>query len=396
MNSGGMLGLAGVVVCGVASCGDRPPITSSDGGADGGGTATEESTAADATGELVCGDDGIARGLFLIRENRDALELRACHTIEGDLVIDPCQTCADPNRNCEDCEDAAMLTSLEGLEAIREVTGSVAVGWDRDVRVEDENWSGPTALSSLSSLSQLERVGQDVRLDAAPNVQAVVFDRLQSIGGELRVSGALPVDPSFPSLERVGRLSVAGIARRTLVFPQLSIIDGPAWIRGTGLSDLRGLEQVESVTGRLDLEENEMLSAVNWSQLPSVAGFDLVGSPGISRVDLSSFQPPSVYLEGNASLTLVDGRGLETMSGLSMIDLPLTEADFSDLREVEYDFVIWGTTLSDLSGFANLERARGRLWITDNPNLCQSEVDAFVERVHASDEPYMADGNADC
>lgn len=334
--------------------------------------------------------------MFLIRENSDAEALHGCHTVDGDIIIDPCQTCADPSRvDCTDCVEASLLTSIEGLESLREVTGSLAVGWDGNIREDDEEWSGPVALTSLKALSQLERVGGFFRLDAAPAVEEAAFPNLVSIGGELRVSGAFPVDAVFPTLENAGQVSVSGAARQTLELPQLATVDGGVRLLETSVSDLGGLPRLESIPGMLALDGNTLVETLPWSELPSVRSFHLLGSPAVVFVDLSALDPLTVRLERNAALTEVDGRGLKAMESLSLIDLPLTAADFRDLRTVEYDFFISETLLTTLEGVANLERVDGRLLITDNPNLCQSEVDAFIDRVELNGW-VTASNNAEC
>lgn len=118
-----------LALCG-QGCNERLAATTSGGESETGGaksSATAGSSSAD--GPTACGEDGVAVGLFLIRENSDAEALRGCHTLDGEMIIDPCQTCADPSRvGCTDCVEASLLTSIEGLESLREVTGSLAVG----------------------------------------------------------------------------------------------------------------------------------------------------------------------------------------------------------------------------------------------------------------------------
>ena len=386
-----------LVFCGYG-CNERGATVSSEGGADGGETESAESTASSSTGDspTACGEDGIAVGVFLIRENSDAAALRGCHTVDGDVIIDPCRTCADPSRvDCTDCVEASMLTSIEGLESLRDVTGSLAVGWDRNFRKDDDEWSGPVALTSLEPLSQLERVGGFFWLGAAPVVEEAAFPNLVSVGGELRVSNAFSADAAFPTLQHAGQVSFSGTARQSLELPRLATVDGGVWLLATSVSDLGGLPRLESVSGTLALHDNVLLDSLPWSELPNVRSFHLLGSPAVTFVNLAAFKPLSARIEGNLALTDVDGRGLETMDGLNLIDLPLTEADFGDLRSVQYDLFIRDTSLPTLDGFANLERVDGRLWITDNPNLCQSEVDAFIERVELK-VAFMSDGNADC
>lgn len=69
-------------------------------------------------------------------------------------------------------------------------------------------------------------------------------------------------------------------------------------------------------------------------------------------------------------------------SGAAFVELPaLTTLDLPALTTIEGGLLLQDTALQDLSGLSALTSIGGDLQITDNPDLDQQEIDAFLAHV---------------
>lgn len=342
--------------------------------------------------EPACGADGRHAGTAFIATNDDALALRDCTTIDGDLVIDPCPECeGDP---CGACSQADALTSLQGLEDLRDVTGTLQIGWDRNRYEDDDEWRGPTALSSLAPLSGLERVGGDLWLAAAPSVTEADFSSLRTVGGDVNSTHRFGTAPHFSRLETAQSFTIVGPAWTEFRVPSLKAVESIELV-DTEVASLGDLAGLDTNARSLGLLSNPRLADIPFGSLPGVERIVLAELPLISDVDLSVARPNSVRIERCASVAVVDGRGIESMDLLWLVDSPIVEASFTDLQSVGDSLWIVQTSLSSLEGFSAVQSIGARLEIVQNPNLCQSEALAFAERFEGLDWVTVED-NADC
>ncbi|MCR9163074.1 MAG: hypothetical protein ACE37F_32900 [Nannocystaceae bacterium] len=342
--------------------------------------------------EPACGADGRHAGTAFIATNDDALALRGCTTIDGDLIIDPCPECeGDP---CGACSPADALTSLQGLEDLRDVTGTLQIGWDLNRFEDDDEWRGPTALSSLAPLSGLERVGGDLWLAAAPSVTEADFSSLRTVGGDVVSAHSFGSEARFPRLATAQSLIFVGRAWSEFSAPSLQSVDGVS-LTDTDITSLSGLAELDAIETSLSLSRNRLLANVPFGALPQLQSVGLSEVPLISGVDLSAAHPRSSRIQRCASVAVVDGGGIESMDLLWLVDSPIVEASFTDLQSVDDSLWIVQTSLSSLEGFSAVQSIGARLEIVQNPNLCQSEALAFAERFEGIDWVTVED-NADC
>lgn len=332
-------------------------------------------------------------GPVIVQVDADAAALEGCHTIEGDLLIGPCQSCEDNALSCETCADPAALSSLDGLSALTRVTGTVAIGYDREAARDSERWRGPTALTNVDALSGLQHIGGDLRLDGAQQIEVPEFSNLVSVDGSLRVTHSFPAQVRFPALERVSDVLLAGESWSAFDFPVLDESAGVA-LFGTNVPSLPGLDDV-GLSSRLAFDGNDQLATIPFDALPPIDSFTLRNSPLIEAIDLTHLVPRTANIEWNERVETLRGDGIETMQSLRIMTVPLTSASFPDLTVVESDLFIIDTALSSLEGWANLQRVGNRVSITHNPNLCQSEAEAFVEGIDATGWVSVKE-NADC
>jgi hypothetical protein len=388
------------------ACGPSAPGPGGSGDADTTAEVTTDSGSegATATGPAVgtaCGDDGVAPGPIGIRTNEDAAALSGCTVVDGDLLIDPCRLCFPQLKpGCFQCDDAQALTSLSGLESLQNVTGSVFVGWDGDLQDEDDR-TGHVALASIAELEGLRQVDGDLHLGYAPLVKSAAFPVLERVGGDLWIADSFVVDPDFPALRDVGQLTLAGPARVSFSFPSLERV-ASLWLYKTRIASVDGVPSLTEL-GRLVVTDNDEISdlspllavptlgSVSISSLARVRTLDLPSAgpetvvyasrcPALERVSI----PPSV--EAIAGLTLEDSDALTTIELRGVVELSSLAIGAND-------------TLASLDGLSSLQRVTGANFIiANNPEICQSEVDAFVQGLTFTDELWLmnVESNGDC
>jgi hypothetical protein len=379
-------------------CGpDAAQESSNDGSGSGSATAHDGTATTGSTAGTLCGADGMASGTVTVRADDEAARLAGCSVIMGDLLIDPCRVCLDSS-DCIDCGPADALTTLGGLESLEYVSGSVIIGWDDDLE-ENKERSGHTELDSLAQLDGLREIGGDLHLGHAPAVTTASFAGLERIGGRLLVSDSFPVDVELRELRSVGRLEMRGPSRQALALPLLERAEGVIFW-ATRIEEVR-LPSFAELSGDLLVRDDPRISdlspLLNASGLGHVTVF---GLPRITALDITTASAATgIYVSNCAALERVSIPGsVDSITTLTLEQNPsLTDLELESVVEVGYDVMIFDNeSLASLAGLASLQHVAGSIGIGFNPQLCASEVEAFVAGIEADDGIWSIEGNADC
>jgi hypothetical protein len=376
-----------------------------------GASASTGADSADTTGLSAC-PDGVAIGPITLQTDADVAALSGCHTVEGDLHLDPCEACNSDRSSCDSCVDADALTSLAALEMLERITGSLTLGWARPIgnfaqQIDLHDCRGATSLRTLDGLDGLRLVGGGLRLHCAPALERASFPALERVGvmlvdddghresAKLEVRERIPVDVGFPSLREARTVTLVG-PRRTrigmgtlervdamyLAHTSIASLDELGALREVGefdmtangtiveLGPISALERLE----RLSLHHIEKVTAIELSVVPSV--LSISGMENLERVVASTTSEGGLSVTGNHGLVTLEVHGLREASAVHIMD---------------------NHSLTTLSGVSALERVERELRISENTSLCQSEAEAFFDALELGENAwYSVRDNADC
>lgn len=233
------------------------------------------------------------------------------------------------------------------------------------------------SLSSLAGLSNIAFVGGDAQFNILPSLPSLAgLEALNEVGGILSVSdNDLLVD-----LTGLGNVRYAG--------------EFTVWYND-GLTDLIGLDRLESVGEDVWIAANPVLESTRGAEALTTVGTDVLLQDNASLVDLSGFIglveggmtiegcPTLASLDGLANLSLVHGFKLvgtqvSTLSPLAGVTgnaeaIWIEDSQFlTDLHGLEgvtsasNSLILWGNTyLSDISALSSLTSV-GNITITGN------------------------------
>ena len=236
------------------------------------------------------------------------------------------------------------LKSLEGLEALHTVQGSV-------------NISENVALKNVKGLKRLASVGEDLIIDSNPVLASVDGLRsLKAVGANLEIDGPIATLLGFSNLESVG---------------------GAFYIDRTRISDLAGLNRLRSVGGSIRIADNNLLESLRGFSMSTAASITVMSNPGLA--DLTGLE----RLEKVGYLN-VSENGLGRLNGLD----GLTEIEFGlhiygehrlqnlvGLPEIgvgEFVMLTHNTRLDSLEGLDQVSN-RGSWYFTNIPRLADFE-----------------------
>jgi hypothetical protein len=339
--------------------------------------AGDGDTDSDSDSDMEC-SLGEYLGDFTINTQADTALIAGYSSISGTLEI-----------HCEDCTELSELAclnavggdllmwnshelaSLDGLDNIDSVGGSLMIGYDDGV-----GYRGNDSLADISALSGITSVGVDVTVIDNPiltNVSGLIG--ITSLEGELdiRYNSALS--------------DLGGLGSITSVGGDLTIACDE------NLPDLEGLNALTSVGGRLSIGEtgdgpndndayvpNEALASLAaLSSLTSAGGILIGDNPVLASLDglqnVSGSLPYWLYVVGNDVLTDLDclsgitsvgetlrisGNGaLTDLDGLSSITGPIE----SSLRIIDNEVLV------SLDGLNGVTSAGQNLAVLENDSL---------------------------
>ncbi len=329
-----------VLIVGVAACKPHHGGTESDGGS----SDSHESSGPSCALETIEGDV----------ELTDSADLSAYHCVSeitGDLTV----------------WSVSTLVDFSDFGSLERVGGTL--------RIRDNQ-----ALETLAGLEQLESIGDRLEIEQNGALKDVSVPALQeaqfvSISGNPELStlaglgaSSWTVQPSWVSI--VGNdslVSLAGIAALLNESTNLSLLTNPA------LADLKGLEAVESLH-RLNLEELDGLSDLSeLAQLRTVEILRVGGNDGlVSLTGLGGLETVEYLTLGDCAIetetdNVASFAGLESLKSVTHLEISRHNA-LSSLAALD---VLAGTTIETLV-------------IAHNPQLPQSEIDAFTSAVTVS------------
>lgn len=273
---------------------------------------------------LPCVDSDVFDRSYTVHDAEDVAALGACRVIEGDLIV----------------ENAAM-TSLAGLEGLREVHGRLTIG-------SRPGWgTRPSALTSLAGLEGLGSVGGDLSVLGNRSLTSLRgLDSLERVGGSLLLVG----NDALASLEALAALTEVG---GDLVIDA----SGHAATLPDALHGLDGLEGLVEIGGDLRV--------VCDLGLESLAGLGSLATVGGSvEVTNAHFSGCRLVVDGPPALATVGGD--VRIEGLPATDLH----GLASLEEVGGSLVLSRlSSLTSLAGLEALERVGGDLVVEDDPSL---------------------------
>lgn len=379
--------------CGPETTGDQAGT-----GTDDPGTTTGVSGEGTTTGEGRC-TDGIVQGPVLVRTPEDAAALAGCTEVAGDLYVDPCRRCREPEPACWMCEDSDVLADLSDLGALERVGGHLIVGWD-DPNTHHDGCVGHQRLDTLAGLTSLQTVGGDLLVGCSPELSSVDLPALEQVGGMMEIQGTTPAALELPALEEVGSMSLHGEARTDLRFPALRAVAGDLFLYDTTIGSLDHVPSLMSVAGRVTVIRNDLLQDLGAVQTASIAGVEARLVPALEEVVLLQPTPQltqGIQVESATALVRISvPPSVETVAYMLLLgNDALTELDLPSVSTISGLDVMNNESLATLEGFSSLRQIDGDLRITGNPSLCQSLVDAFVAGLQV-DGSVLAERNAEC
>ena len=256
---------------------------------------------------------------------------------------------------------------------------------------DDEGCTGSDICDSLSTTGTTGTTGTkdtdtDTSIDTGtpcavsrtcPGTTVTNASDLAPLQGCTTMSGTLIVHS--PSLTTLQELSC------------VTRIEGSLQVEGNGqLTNLDGLSSLTSVGGSLVIGEDYFKGAPN----PMLADLDgLSNLQDISSTFVVSQNPALTNLDGLSNVTSI-GSYWHISYNDSLVDLD----GLSNVPRVGGGMNIsYNPSLLDIDGLSSVASVSGGLLIGYNDRLCQSSVDAFMERiVHKVDSAYVGDNDSGC
>jgi hypothetical protein len=253
-------------------------------------------------------------------------------------------------------QDNDQLANIDGLLSLDEAFGIVRI---------DQN----PGLVDAGGLANLQTVGSGLSLWGNANLQTMSLASLDTVGGFLRVG--------FCGLGSIPPTPVQTIGDDLLVF------------NNTGLVDVTGFTNLQSVGGNLYMRENPALETVEFPALTQVFGrvqfIDndaLITLAGLSSVQLAQ----AVNLRENDALVNVSGlSGLTEVPGMfKIVDnaILLNLTGINQLTQVGGEFELRGNpNLQNIVGLQALDVVGGNMKITDNTTLPTCTAQGMVDQL---------------
>jgi hypothetical protein len=122
--------------------------------------------------------------------------------------------------------------------------------------------------------------------------------------------------------------------------------------------------------------------------------------PRVTSLDLQTASQDTIIIASSCpALERVSiPPNVDTITGLTLWNnASLVGLEFSGLVDIEGTLAIHDNgSLSSLDGLASLQHVGGSITLAFNPQLCASEVEAFVAGVDAEEGIWTIEGNGDC
>ena len=290
-----------------------------------------------------CLPEGI---MFETQAEIDSFQINypGCTEIEGDVTI-----------------NGDNITNLNGLITLNSIAGNLIIG-------VDYGWNANPALEYLTGLENLTSIGGNLTINGnSILINLSGLDNLSTVGGSLSVSNnPLLIDISdLGSLSSIGGGLILGYGSwlgSPLGNPSLASLTGLegfttlAWLQVIGnhaLTDLNGLNNLQSVTGSIRIGGNGGLTSLSGlDALISIGGDLEIGYAGyygwVSNPSLSD-------LTGLEGLTEIGG-DLQ-FGGSALVNLE----GLNNLMSIGNDFIFFDNGLVNLEGIDNLDSVGGSL-----------------------------------
>ncbi|MEQ1744997.1 MAG: leucine-rich repeat protein [Saprospiraceae bacterium] len=275
---------------------------------------------------------------------------------------------------------AYNLTSLQGLGKLRHIRGLLLAWCD--------------GLSSLAGMDSLTEMGALGIYSCSNLTDFSGLENLKAIRIELAMSNAqkLVSMNGLGSMESLGDLFISNCGSLTTLvgFGPLKTIDtlSITWDGTlTPLSDLRGLDSLQTITGDLILEYlPNMDSLVGLEQLTRIDGDVRLSVPLKTLSALSNLGAVggAFNLEGTGLLNL---EGLTALHSVQSINLKsnyylVNLKGLDSLTVIEDDLSLtYNASLSDLNGLNNLKSVGGNINISYNETLSDCAIQLLCDRI---------------
>jgi hypothetical protein len=296
----------------------------------------------------------------------EALGSEGCSSISGNLSI------------VKDYGSTTGITDLNSLTALANVDGDLAIyGSSNGLYTTDWNANDEGARLNLDGLTNLFRVGGDLRIFGVPLTDLNGLRALTTVGRDLRIS-------YNSALVSIGIPGVDGLINLTRVGGRLQIRDNPS------LTNLAGLSSLNEVRAQLIIHNNRVLSSclttarlLGWPDKQDAVEYfsiqgNALGCNSRAEIYQEAFRewagsencPDALYtLTSQAEVDEFGALGCPMMRGRLAIGKrvgnTIFASDISDLsalsglREIKGSLVIYALATSSLQGLHNLASVGG-------------------------------------
>ena len=332
----------------------------------------------DADTDAVCDEASACMGSYSVENSGDMEALLLCSEVTASLEIQnqnwfssfdlPCLTAIGENLTFRDNGavenlSAPNLESIGGnlyvynnlVQADLVLSSLATIGGYLDIGYVD-------ALTNCD-LGSLQSVGGEFKFQNNEGMTAISLSSLVEVGGDLDFQSSQNMTSvSLPELRDVdGHITLNRSGEGLVAFdaPKLENVAGRFQLHTTSLTTLE-LTSLRTVGVNLSFDSNDLLESLRLPALEHVE--DSLNVNG--HTVLSSFEAP-VLTEAGA-LGVWENEALETVDCTSLLS--------TDGAVIIGD----NSAVNTLEGFPNLSTVGGYLTISGNPELCQSEAEAFV------------------
>ncbi|RLD53162.1 MAG: hypothetical protein DRJ05_16810, partial [Bacteroidetes bacterium] len=298
----------------------------------------------------------------------------------------------------------ASMTSLNGLESITNIGGSVEIYENalssidglQGIASTGENLvlSGISDIVDLSSLNSDLSIGANITISSNPNLLNLEgLENINHINGTLSIENNL----SLISLSGIGYWVSIGENLSIAHNPELANLQGLNYVFGVGgdltvfdnqsLDDISGLHNISNIGGLLSIHENGSLTSLSGLgniNPGSIIGLSIFNNGLLTTCDVQSIcdylASPNGTIEVYNNYTGCNSpeeveaacvsqclpNGITFMTQEQIDDF---QTDYPDCTEIEGDVEIEGNTITNLDGLINIQLIDGELEIHDNNQL---------------------------
>ncbi|MBF0649483.1 hypothetical protein IR083_11695 [Dysgonomonas sp. GY75] len=237
----------------------------------------------------------------------------------------------------------------------------------------------------LTGLDKLEKIGGEIRIDGARNLEKVNFPGLKTAGG-MYIKNTLIGLADFPVLTSVSETLTLDCPLAGINFPKLKIVKGKLSLNTANGSNAMmskisfpSLEETADLsftyfksTKKVDLPELKKVGAMTFSQLTMLS---FINAPKLEVATGVITIPSTTYL------TEVSFPAMTQATTLSIDSKYIKVLDFPKLKTVSDRLAITYAQIEGILDFKALERVEGELYLYDLPQMTALKLPAGIKYI---------------